>query len=196
MKNKKILTILIILLITLLIIISSIIWKTKRHTQDFTLSETEIEEANQKERDRALEEKRKFEEEHKNNQSTSEKEINYSNNEMERDEMIDQAKEETIEMVENTSEIINRYYPEEYKEVKAMLEIEMQNNDIMEVYSELSEGRKGKYELILRILEEKELSEDDKNILKDYIENNLLDIELDQDLGIRANNILKDNIYN
>lgn len=196
MKNKKILTILIILLITLLIIISSIICKSKEHMQDFTLSETETEEANQKERERALEEKRKFEEEHKNNQSTSEKEINYSNNEIERDEMIDQAREETIEIVENASEIINRYYPEEYKEIKSMLEIEMQNNDIMEVYSELSEGRKGKYELILKILEEKELSEDDKKILIDYIENNLLDIELDQDLGIRANNILKDNINN
>lgn len=189
MKNKKILISLIILIL-LLIIVPAIVWGTKEIVQNPVLSKTEIEEANQKERERALEEKKKFEEEHKNNSSTSSAVQYSSTNITERDEMIDQARDEVKNMVDRTGKIINTYYPEEYKEVKNKLEIEMQNSDLKEIYSELTEGRKSKYELILKILEEKELSEEDKNILKDYIANNILDIELDEDLGIRANDIL------
>lgn len=193
MKKTKILLIIlpiIIVAIIIAVIIPVIISAKKDEFEVPIINEQTIEEANQKERERLLAEKKKFEEDQKNNPSQNESNTNSEQHLLERDEGIDASLAQTKELVDKTDAIVSTFRAEEYKKVVNQLEIEEQNPDIIEVYSQLSEGRKEFYELILDILENENLSTEDKNILKDYLSNNLLDIKLDSDLGTRTEKIL------
>ena len=190
MKKTKILLIIlpiIIVAIIIAVIIPVIVSAKKDEFEVPIINEQTIEEANQKERERLLAEKKKFEEDHP---SQNESNTNSEQQPLERDEGIDASLAQTKELVDKTDSIISTFRAEEYKKIVSKLEIEEQNPDIIEVYSQLSEGRKEFYELILDILENENLSNEDKNILKNYLSNNLLDIKLDSDLGTRTEKIL------
>ena len=193
MKKTKILLIIlpiIIVAIIIAVIIPVIVSAKKDEFEVPIINEQTIEEANQKERERLLAEKKKFEEDQKNNPSQNESNTSSEQQPLERDEGIDASLAQTKELVDKTDSIISTFRADEYKKVVSKLEIEEQNPDIIEVYSQLSEGRKEFYELILDILENENLNNEDKNILKDYLSNNLLDIKLDADLGTKTEKIL------
>ena len=150
MKKTKILLIIlpiIIVAIIIAVIIPVIVSAKKDEFEVPIINEQTIEEANQKERERLLAEKKKFEEDHP---SQNESNTNSEQQPLERDEGIDASLAQTKELVDKTDSIISTFRAEEYKKIVSKLEIEEQNPDIIEVYSQLSEGRKEFYELIFR----------------------------------------------
>lgn len=187
MNKKKFLVFTI--LIIMLIIVPAIVLATREKVELPILNDETIEEANQKEMERLLEEKKKFEEENANNESET---VTYStNSEPERDEMIDKALEEVREKKNKREEIIKRYYSEEYTQIKNKIEAENNQEGFVEFDSTLSDNQQDLYELVLRILEEETLTSDDENVLKDYISENMYDLKNDEQLSTRANNLLK-----
>lgn len=187
--NKKKNLVFIILIAIMLIIIPVIVLATREKVQLPILTDETIEEANQKEMERLLEEKKKFEEEHANNESEA---VTYStNSEPERDEMIDKALEEVREKKSKREVIINRYYSEEYAQINNKIEAENNQEGFVEFDATLSDNQKDLFELVLKILEEEALTADDENVLKDYIRENMYEIKNDEKLSTRANNLLK-----
>lgn len=188
--NKKKIIIFIVTLSIALIIIPVIVSATREKVQLPELNEQIIEEANQKERERLLAEKKQFEEEHKNSTGSVEQFTYSIESSSERDEEIDKARDEVIEKQNKRAEIISRYYPNEYSKINSKIIEENKNEDFFATYSTLSANRKELYNLILKILEEEELTADDENVLKSYIVENMYDIKKDEDLYTRANNLV------
>lgn len=146
-----------------------------------------LKEADEKERERALAEKEEFFK-NTNNVSTIE------NNQDPKEEIdfseIDKAAKEAEEIGKKRSEIIDRYYHEEYERI--CKEFKQEENQLIEIKSkELTDYEKSLYDIVLTILEEKQLSKEEYNLLKDYIDMEMYNIKKDENLNSRAEKILK-----
>ena len=103
-----------------------------------------ISEANQKETERALTEKEKFAEEHKNNAGSSIENYSVSNvSDTEDDDIIQQEAKRAEENANKIKSIIKRYYSQEYEEISKNASIEAQNTGIVDITnSPLTENQK------------------------------------------------------
>lgn len=184
---KIVLIITLIIVCALLFIIPFSVRAEKQIMKLPDTSQASIEQENQKERERALREKAKFEEEHKND--TTQQIQQYSTEE--RDESIDKALEEVEEKSNKFDNIMNKYVPNEYKTIIEKLNNE-NNEKLVDVQEQnLSDNDIEYYNLIFKVIEKNNLTDEEKNIIKDKISNLMYEIEKDDDLLIRAKAILQ-----
>ena len=86
---------------------------------------------------------------------------------------------------------MNRYYPEEFN--KAVEDVENDNKGITSMKNtELLDSQKRLYNLVLKVLEEEDLSDDDANVLKDFLTETKWEISKDEELNARAEKILSE----
>lgn len=199
-KNKKKLISILVLTITtiialLILLIPKIVQATKpsfepSNFDSSSFGEEAIEEANQREKLRLLKEKEKFSQEHKNDVYP---ESYYSIEEnTEKDEKIIAGMLRAEEKAENVKNIIRKYYAEEYDIVVEKLDKEHSENEVVNILgSQLSENDKVYYDIVLKVLENNNLSKKDSEAMKEYIRSQLFNIKKDSNLNDRANKILE-----
>ena len=183
-KKTKIIIFIIALLIVLLIPIG--ISAAKGLAIHFK-SDEEIAEANKKENERALAEKENFAKTHQANGISTQVDNSEQNNNIPLlDENLAKADEEEQKFIE----IIKKYYPNEFEKILEESKTE-QDTGIVEITSSpLKDYEKKLYDLVLKILENENLTEEESNILKQYIHNNMYNIKKDNSLNDRAEKIL------
>lgn len=151
-------------------------------------SDEEIELANQKERERLLEEKKKFAEGSSNNVVSTQ---TYTvDNGVERDEEIDREIEELNKKEEQQVAIMRRYYPKEIDEAIEKAKEEPITGITNLSTDSLRDVDRMVYDIVLKILEKENLNETDRNLLKDYLKTGKDQIAKDSNLQARAEKIL------
>lgn len=100
--------------------------------------------------------------------------------------------EERIKQEEKRFEkIMKRYCPKEYQEKIDSNKENSNSGKLVNIQtSPLTEKDRQFYDAVLRILEEKKLNEKDTELVKDYIESQLIEIEKNETLKVRAHNVL------
>lgn len=200
-KNKKKLIIILVLTITtiitlLILIIPKIVQaiKPKYEPSNFDSSsfgEEAIEEENQRERQRLLKEKEEFAQALKNGEYPETYSSTIDETE-EKDEQIIAGMLRAEEKAENVNNIIRKYYAEEYDIVVEKLDKEHSENEVVNILgSQLSENDKVYYDIVLKVLENNNLSKKDSEAMKEYIRSQLFNIKKDSNLNDRANKILE-----
>ncbi len=96
------------------------------------------------------------------------------------------------EKAENVNNIIRKYYANEYDIVVEKLDKEHSENEVVNILgSQLSENDKVYYDIVLKVLENNNLSKEDSEAMKEYIRSQLFNIKKDSNLNDRANKILE-----
>lgn len=185
--NKKTKITILVIVILLLILIPIGIYASKKIYVHFPTDE-EIAQANEEEKNRALAEKEEFSKTHKMNYlSTAVTETNVQD---ESDPHIAEEKRKVEEREEKREKILMKYYPTEYQEI---VEIAKKNPDTGLVdmkNSPLKEHEKRLYDISIKILEEENLTNEEKDLMKDFIKGNMYNIEKDASLLSRAEAVL------
>lgn len=192
-KNKKIVALIIFLSVLLVIPLSLLVAKAILNIP--VMDDASIAEANEKEEERLLSEKEKFAQEHQNKAGTS---IDIpqaistmsENNE---DEIADteQAKE-TLKKLDDTANVIRKYYASEFDEITKNLENEQNSTKVVDIKNTpLTENQKRLYNLVIKIIETENISDEESSLLKDFLKSHLIEINNDSELNTKVNEILK-----
>ncbi len=192
-KNKKIVALIIFLSVLLVIPLSLLVAKAILNIP--VMDDASIAEANKKEEERLLSEKEKFAQEHQNKAGTS---IDIpqaistmsENNE---DEIADteQAKE-TLKKLDDTANVIRKYYASEFDEITKNLENEQNSTKVVDIKNTpLTENQKRLYNLVIKIIETENISDEESSLLKDFLKSHLIEINNDSELNTKVNEILK-----
>ena len=187
MKNKKIILILAITII--LIVLLSIIGLAiggQFATRTPVLTDEMIEKGNQEERERLLKEKEQFALEHQND--TNSEMIN-NIEESERDMQFVLEAEERNKFLNKVREIMNRYYSNFDAVVEQQ---EKESSGLQPLDSELTETNIKFFDMILTVLERKDLPKEDRETLKTFLIDIKHNMENNNDLNQRAEKILQD----
>jgi hypothetical protein len=194
-KNKKIVALIIFLAVLLVIPLSLLAAKAILNIP--IMDDASIAEANKKEGDRLLSEKEKFAQEHQNKAGTSIDipQTMSTMSENNDDEIADteQAKE-TSKKLDDTANVIRKYYASEFDEITNNLENEQNSTKVVDIKNTpLTENQKRLYNLVIKIIEtEKEnLSDEEISLLKDFLESHSIEIKNDSELSAKVDEILK-----
>lgn len=183
-KKTKIIILIIVLMIMVLVPVGI---SASRGLIIVAKSDEEIAQANKEENERALAEKANFANTHSTNGiSTQSDDIDEVDIPL-LDEELAKDEEEEQKLVE----IIRRFYPNEFDEALAESKNEQDTGMIEITSSPLKDYEKTIYDLVLKILENENLTEEETNLLKDYINVNMYNIKKDEDLQARAEKILE-----
>ena len=184
-KRKKI--ILISVFIIVLIIITAI---SVNGALNFPKTDEEsVRKANLEATQEALEKKEQFAKDGQNRASVE----NYVEEDFSEEELqqIEAQKQKVEAQEQKIMDIMNRFYPEEFN--KAVEDVENDNKGITSMKNtELLDSQKRLYNLVLKVLEEEDLSDDDANVLKDFLTETKLEISKDEELNARAEKILSE----
>lgn len=164
-KNK----IIIAIIIALILLIPLVAFAAKEYIFVPQLNETEINEANQKERERLLAEKEEYFSTHSNAQSktTESPNANFSEEEL----ATFKQEREHVENVENkVKEIMNRCYPNEFNQIVADSENSSSGGLSSVDKGSIPEAQKRLFDIKIRAWEEKNLSNEDKEVLRYFLE--------------------------
>ena len=196
-NRKKLISILALAIIILIILIIPKIVQAIKPSFDpsnfdsSSIGEEAIEEANQRERQRLLKEKEEFAQALKNGEYPETYSSTIDETE-EKDEQIIAGMLRAEEKAENVNNIIRKYYAEEYDAVVEKLDKEHSENEVVNILgSQLSENDKVYYDIVLKVLENNNLSKKDSEAMKEYIRSQLFNIKKDSNLNDRANKILE-----
>ena len=152
-----------------------------------------IETGNDEELENRLAEKEQFAKDHENQAGSSQSECETSIATRANSEDT-QFAEEAIEQENFTNkvtEIMNRYY-DDFETVTAQMEAESSGIQRIDVEEDtLSQASISFYDMILTVLEEQNLSQEDRDILIELISTLKYDIEKNDSLNARAENILQ-----
>lgn len=186
-KNKKII---IFVLIALLIIIPVSTLAISKLIVLPYVTEEDIEEASRLDTEKALEEKSKFAEEHKYDvMSQQDIQTEFSEEEL---QTFQNEKQEVENKENKIKEIMNRYYSEEFNEILNDIENNYNNQGVVDIKKDPIPTCEAKlYDIIMKVLEEKDLSDEDANVLKDFISQQKDTINKDSSLKVRADKILQ-----
>lgn len=192
-KKNILLIVCLLILILAIIVVPLLVNASKEYKQIPKLDDEAIAEANQKERERELAYKENFAEEHKNNSSINISSENTTNNSSyEPDEVMEEAKKQAEDKSNKQNNIIKKYYPEEYEKISKEINDYYNNTFVIDLKnSPLLESEKELYNLVLKILENENLSDEENTLLKDYISGQMFNIEKDEGLKARADKILE-----
>lgn len=182
-KNKKLIIVIIIILL-LVIMIPIVVFSIKKFEQpNFDIN---IAEENEKENQRLLEEKKEFE---KNPQNV--KEITDSSKISKSEEIeYDESQQEINKKEEKIKSIMNRYYEKEFKRI--LEDINKENTGLVDIKSDsIPKAEAELYDLIMKVLEEKELTENEAEVLKDFLNIQQENIKKDNKLKVRFEKILQ-----
>lgn len=186
-KRKKIIIAVIIALIVIIPV--SVFAITKLVTLPNTDEDT-ILKLNKQDKERALEEKAKYAEEHKNDVAKLNNDVSeLSEEEL---ELLEKERQEVKNKEDKIKNVMNRYYPEEFNELLKDIENNTKNQEVVDIRNTPISTEESKlYDIIMRVLEEKNISSEDANVLKDFIEQQRFSIDKDNSLKSRADKILK-----
>ena len=179
-RGKIILTIIVIALI----IIPISTFATKRIIDISPLTTDEaIEEANQREKERVLAER---------NETKDSSEIPISPEYTEEElQAIEKEKQEHDEKENKIKEIISRYYKDELDTILYNMENDNNNQMVDLSKNPITDNEKQLLNLVLKILEEEDLSIEDANVLKDFLRATYDTLDNDASLKARADKILE-----
>lgn len=184
-KKKKI--ILIVILIVALIFITAISVNgilNMPKTDEESLEKSSLEDSQE-----ALERKKQFEENNSNIASVE----NYVEEDFSEEELqqIEAHKQEVATMEQKIKDIMNRYYPDEFN--KALQDLENDNKGITSIKNtEIPNSEKEVFNLVLKVLEEEELSNEDSSVLKDFLRQTRGETSKDESLNEKVENILSE----
>ena len=216
-KYKLVLiTIAIIIIVTIITLVITTILKNSRNTEQIIENsevsefEKEVQEtpdfneameiANQEERERALREKEKFAEEYKDKPGTMYmageviddpeeiEKINKANENRNIDDNIDGEKTDSND--EKLRIIVDRYYSKEF--IDDLIKRREASHKVIEDWVEapLTDAVKELYEMMLNVGEKNELSNDEKEVVKKFLNSTMYDLKKDEQLKSRAEKIL------
>ncbi len=183
-KRKFILFIIVILLV----LVPAITFATIKIHQIPTINEAIIEEKNRQDREEALKEKEEYARKERNNFSL-EQTISSDFAEEELEYFAKQNKEDKENRIK---EIMSKYHPNEFNKILDDIQKVSENEGVVNLgETPVSQPERELYDLVLKVLEEKELSEDESLSLKDFINQQKSTIDKDSELKKRADNVLK-----
>lgn len=192
LKSKKI--IVLILFLIVLFLIPIFLLATKAILSIPKMDDASIAEANKKESERVFAEKEKFAQEHKNEAGTSIDIPQVVSSTEDDDTIIKEEARKVNEKFTKTINVIEKYYPTEYHDITIKLEKELEDNKDKAIdlkNTPLTETQKSLYYLIIKIIDNKELSNDELYLLKDFLINNKIEIDNDSELKEKVDKILK-----
>ena len=181
--KKKTKIIILVAIVLMMILIPVGIVASKGLEMHFA-SDEEIAQANKEETERALAEKQKFAETHPV-QEYDEKVIKEFN-----DATLDGKLEESEDKDEKRAEIIRRYYPNELEQALKDVENDTDIGMVEINSSPLKNYERNIYDMFLKVLEKEKLTNEESELLKEYVEDNMYNIKKDEDLKVRAEKIL------
>ena len=184
MKNKT--KIIILIVVLLLIVLIPIGIASARGVFVQVKSDEEIAKANEEEYERALREKENFAKTSSENEATIKAEESNNSDIPNVDEKIAESKEKEEKLIG----IIKRFYPEEFDAALNESKNEQDSGAVEISSSPLKNYQKTIYDLVLKILEEENLKEDEKDLLKEYVNSNMYNINKDENLSRRAKDVL------
>lgn len=194
MNRKKII---IIVLLSFIIVIALIIIALFSNGYMATIlpqiNDEMIEEANKKEQENRFAEKEQFAQDHVNQAGSSrpESETSISTRANSEDTQFAEEAIEQEKFTNKVTEIMNRYY-DNFETVTAQMEAESSGIQRIDVEEDtLSQASISFYDMILTVLEEQNLSQEDRDILIELISTLKYDIEKNDSLNARAEIILQ-----
>ena len=110
-----------------------------------------------------------------------------------KDEIADteQAKE-TLKKLDDTANVIRKYYASEFDEITKNLEDEQTSTKVVDIKNTpLTENQKRLYNLVIKIIETENISDEESSLLKDFLESHLIEINNDSELNDKVDKILK-----
>lgn len=183
-KKKKIIFILIVFIIILVPIITLAI---KGNIFIPILTQEDIEAGNKKETERLLAEKANLSKSSEN-YNLNIPSSDFSDEELETFEKERQLVRNKEEQIKN---VMNKYYPEDFNIVLKNIEKGSSNEGMVNITnSPIPKYEFALYDIVLKALEEKNLNDSEKEILKDFIKQQKGIIDSDENLKIRANSVL------
>lgn len=185
-KRKFILFIIVILLV----LVPAITFATIKIHQIPTINEAIIEEKNRQDREEALKEKEEYARKERNNSSLEQTiSSDFTEEELEYFAKQKQNKEDKENRIK---EIMSKYHPNEFNKILDDIQKVSENEGVVNLgETPVSQPERELYDLVLKVLEEKELSEDESLSLKDFINQQKSTIDKDSELKKRADNVLK-----
>lgn len=151
-----------------------------------------IETANNQEQENRFAEKEQFAKDHENQagSSQSESETSIATRANSEDTQFAEEAIEQEDFTNKVTEIMNRYY-DNFETVTAQMEAESSGIQRIDVEEDtLSQASISFYDMILTVLEEQNLSQEDRDTLIELISTLKYDIEKNDSLNARAENIL------
>jgi len=181
--KKKTKIIILVAIVLMMILVPVGIVASKGLEMHFS-SDEEIAQANKKETERALAEKQKFAETHPaqeyDEKMTTEFDVPNLDKELQASEDKD----------EKRADIIRRYYPNELEQ--ALKDVENDEDvGMVEINSSpLKNYERNIYDMFLKVLEKENITNEESELLKEYIEDNMYNIKKDEALRARAEKVL------
>lgn len=151
-----------------------------------------IETANNQEQENRFAEKEQFAKDHENQagSSQSESETSIATRANSEDTQFAEEAIEQEDFTNKVTEIMNRYY-DNFETVTAQMEAESSGIQRIDVEEDtLSQASISFYDMILTVLEEQNLSQEDRDILIELISTLKYEIKKNESLNARAENIL------
>lgn len=184
MKKKNILIIIIVLIIFGIILIPVVNFSQKKSIVIPELTDKDIEEANQKERERLVKEKIDSWEEQKND--TQQNIVGLSEEES---ATIDEEAKKAEEGYKKFDAIITKYAPEEFKKAKEDM-ANVGSQGLVDLSDQLPKEEVAYYDVILNVLETKNMSKEDREFAIETIKGVKSEICRDSGLKERVEKIL------
>ena len=193
MKNKKLLIFLIIALVIIVLIPIAVIANKKVFNSPIGVKVVDYEEQRKKNEERAEKEKQERIAELMSNMNVSESNNSISSNSNNNgdDELINKLEEsqkESDEKMYKILEIMNRYYEEKCTNIINLMQ---ENSDKMpgnELYQQ--PYAKEFFELVIDIIKNKDISENEKNLLKEFLQSQYTSYKNDSEMKAKFDEVL------
>ena len=193
MKNKKLLIFLIIALVIIVLIPVAVMANKKVFNSPIGVKIVDYEEQRKKNEERAEKEKQERIAELMSNMNVSESNYSISTNSdnNEDDELINKLEEsqkESDEKMNKILEIMNRYYEEKCTNIINLMQ---ENSDKMpgnELYQQ--PYAKEFFELVIDVIKNKDISENEKNLLKEFLQSQYTLYKNDSEMKAKFDEVL------
>ena len=193
MKNKKLLIFLIIALVIIVLIPIAVIANKKVFNSPIGVKVVDYEEQRKKNEERAEKEKQERIAELMSNMNVSESNNSISSNSNNNgdDELINKLEEsqkESDEKMYKILEIINRYYEEKCTNIINLMQENSSKMSANELYQQ--PYAKEFFELVIDIIKNKDISENEKNLLKEFLQSQYTLYKNDSEMKAKFDEVL------
>lgn len=193
MKNKKLLIFLIIALVIIVLIPVAVMANKKVFNSPIGVKVVDYEEQRKKNEERAEKEKQERIAELMSNMNVSESNysINTNSDNNEDDELINKLEEsqkESDEKMNKILEIMNRYYEEKCTNIINLMQENSSKMSANELYQQ--PYAKELFELIIDVIKNKNISENEKNLLKEFLQSQYTLYKNDSEMKAKFDEVL------
>ena len=193
MKNKKLLIFLIIVLVIIVLIPVAVMANKKVFNSPIGVKVVDYEEQRKKNEERAEKEKQERIAELMSNMNVSESNysINTNSDNNEDDELINKLEEsqkESDEKMNKILEIMNRYYEEKCTNIINLMQENSSKMSANELYQQ--PYAKELFELIIDVIKNKNISENEKNLLKEFLQSQYTLYKNDSEMKAKFDEVL------